>query len=204
MEERLYDVGMPIGNLLSQLFANIYLDVLDQFCKRVLGIRYYIRYMDDVIILSNSKLQLREWKDRIGAFLEVELELNLNQKTCIRPIAQGIEFVGYRVWADKVNVRKSTSLRIKRNLAGVCAKYARGKLTLQEVTQRFNSYIGMLGHTDSQALLDKIYQEMVLTTAEGGKLEDGEAELLYMLPIQQERRMSYGEWEMQNDLQLVW
>lgn len=71
LEERLYDVGMPIGNLLSQLFANIYLDALDQFCKRVLGIRYYIRYMDDVIILSNSKLQLREWKDRIGTFLEV-------------------------------------------------------------------------------------------------------------------------------------
>ena len=204
LEERLYDVGMPIGNLLSQLFANIYLDALDQFCKRVLGIRYYIRYMDDVIILSNSKLQLREWKDRIGTFLEVELELNLNQKTCIRPIAQGIEFVGYRVWADEVNVRKSTSLRIKRNLAGVCVKYAEGKLTLQEVTQRFNSYIGMLGHTDSQALLDKIYQEMVLTTAEGGKLEDGEEELLYMLPIQQEMRMSYGEWEMRNDLQLVW
>lgn len=134
----------------------------------------------------------------------MELELNLNQKTCIRPIAQGIEFVGYRVWADEVNVRKSTSLRIKRNLAGVCVKYAEGKLTLQEVTQRFNSYIGMLGHTDSQALLDKIYQEMVLTTAEGGKLEDGEEELLYMLPIQQEMRMSYGEWEMRNDLQLVW
>lgn len=77
-------------------------------------------------------------------------------------------------------------------------------MTLQQVTQRFNSYIGMLKHTDSQGLLDKIYQEMVLTTAEGGKLEDGEAELLYMLPIQQERCMSDGEWEMQNDMQLVW
>lgn len=206
LEERLFDVGIPIGNLLSQMFANIYLDALDQFCKRVLGIKYYVRYMDDVIILGNDKLQLRRWKDQIGQFLEerLELELNLNQKTCIRPIAQGIEFVGYRVWADEVNVRKSTSLRIKRNLAGVCVKYAEGKLTLQEVTQRFNSYIGMLGHTDSQALLDKIYQEMVLTTAEGGKLEDGEEELLYMLPIQQEMRMSYGEWEMRNDLQLVW
>ena len=97
LEERLFDVGMPIGNLLSQMFANIYLDMLDQFCKRVLGIRYYIRYMDDVIILGNDKLQLRYWKEQIGEFLETELELNLNNKTCIRPIGQGIEFVGYRV-----------------------------------------------------------------------------------------------------------
>lgn len=57
LEERLYDVGMPVGNLLSQVFANIYLDVLDQFCKRTLCIHFYVRYMDDIIILSDSKEQ---------------------------------------------------------------------------------------------------------------------------------------------------
>lgn len=185
LPERLYDVGMPIGNLLSQMFANLYLDVLDQFCKRILGIHMYIRYMDDVIALSNSKIQLREWKDRIGAFLESELELSLNNKTCIRPVGQGIEFVGYRVWAGRVIIRKSSTLRIKRNLAGVCAAYSRGEKSFLEVTQTFNSYIGMLNHTDSQALLDRIYQSVVLTKAEGGVLEDGEAELLYMLPQRQ-------------------
>ena len=60
VEERLYDTGMPIGNLLSQVFANIYLDALDQYCKRTLRIHFYIRYMDDVIILSDSKAQLLE------------------------------------------------------------------------------------------------------------------------------------------------
>lgn len=69
LEERLFDVGMPIGNLLSQLFANVYLNELDQYCKRELQIRFYIRYMDDVIILCNSKLQLRIWKDQIEQFL---------------------------------------------------------------------------------------------------------------------------------------
>lgn len=102
LEERLYDVGMPVGNLLSQVFANIYLDVLDQFCKRTLCIHFYVRYMDDIIILSDSKEQLHMWKAEIQKFVETTLRLSLNQKTCIRPISQGIEFVGYRIWPHYV------------------------------------------------------------------------------------------------------
>lgn len=167
LEERLYDVGMPIGNLLSQMFANIYLDLLDQFCKRTLGIKYYVRYMDDIIILSDSKIQLREWKDRIAVFLETELELMLNNKTCIRPISQGIEFVGYRVWSNRVVLRKSTTLKIKRNLKGVREAYHDYLITLEKASQTFQSYVGMLKHTDSDALLEKLYDEMVLTHGEG-------------------------------------
>lgn len=80
LEERLYDVGMPVGNLLSQVFANIYLDALDQFCKRTLCIHFYVRYMDDIIILSDSKEQLHMWKDEIQKFVETTLRLSLNQK----------------------------------------------------------------------------------------------------------------------------
>lgn len=183
LEDRLFDVGMPIGNLLSQMFANIYLDMLDQFCKRVLGIRYYIRYMDDVIILGNDKLQLREWKERIGVFLETELELNLNNKTCIRPIGQGIEFVGYRVWANQVIIRKSTTLRIKRSLKGVRKLYAEGKMSFEKVTETFRCYIGMLQHTDSQALIDKLYEDMVLMKGEKELPNEEETkEFVPMLP----------------------
>ena len=78
LEERLYDVGMPVGNLLSQVFANIYLDALDQFCKRTLCIHFYVRYMDDIIILSDSKEQLHIWKDEIQKFVETTLRLSLN------------------------------------------------------------------------------------------------------------------------------
>jgi len=184
LEERLFDVGIPIGNLLSQMFANIYLDALDQFCKRVLGIKYYVRYMDDVIILGNDKMQLRYWKDQIGQFLAERLELELNQKTCIRPISQGIEFVGYRVWPNKVNVRKSTTLRIKRNLKGVRERYMRGEITLQEATQVFNSYIGMLGHADCQELLDKVYQDMVLQRIERRPESAENEEFVYLLTQQ--------------------
>lgn len=163
LEDRLYDVGMPIGNLLSQVFANVYLDVLDQFCKRVLKIHFYIRYMDDVIILCNDKIQLREWKDQVEVFLINELELHLNNKTCIRPISQGIEFVGYRIWPDRVIVRKSTSLRIKRALRGLAVKYSKYEVTMQDVTSALQSYLGMLEHCDSEALVKKILDKLVLT-----------------------------------------
>lgn len=163
LEERLFDVGMPIGNLLSQLFANVYLNELDQYCKRELQIRFYIRYMDDVIILCNSKLQLRIWKDQIEQFLLQELELHLNKKTCIRPIGQGIEFVGYRIWADRVVIRKSTTLRIRRALRGMAVKYTDYKITMQDFSETLQSYLGMLEHCDSDALINKILDEIVLT-----------------------------------------
>lgn len=182
LEERLYDVGMPIGNLLSQMFANIYLDVLDQFCKRVLEIEYYIRYMDDVIILSDSKEMLRYWKDAISEFLERELELQLNQKTCIRPINQGIEFVGYRIWSNRVVLRKSTTLRIKRNLKGIRKRYKVNKVTFKKATETFNSYIGMLKHTDSDELIAKLYADMILSHDEGRERENEQEEFVRMLP----------------------
>lgn len=166
LEERLFDVGMPIGNLLSQVFANVYLDVLDQFCKRVLQIRYYIRYMDDVIILCSSKDQLREWKDRIASFLETELELQLNNKTCIRPITQGIEFVGYRVWPDKLVLRKKTTLHMKRVLKARQEAYRVKKITLKQAFDTLSCYVGMLKHCDSDSLKEKMVEDFVLTHAE--------------------------------------
>jgi len=190
LEERLYDVGMPIGNLLSQMFANVYLDVLDQFCKRVLGIKYYVRYMDDVIILSDIKATLHYWEYEISNFLEVELELQLNKKTCIRPIGQGVEFVGYIVRSDRVVLRKSTTLRIKRNLKGIRKRYKADRITFQKATETFNSYLGMLKHTDSQAFIDKLYADMVLTHDEGRDREDEQEEFVRMLP-QQEWHLLY-------------
>ena len=85
-EEWLYEVGMPIGNLTSQLFANIYLNELDQYCKHRLKIHYYIRYMDDVIILGQDKETLHRWKAAVETFLQEELALDLNSKTSIRPV----------------------------------------------------------------------------------------------------------------------
>lgn len=150
--DRVSDRGMPVGNLSSQMFANLYLNELDQYCKRVLGIHYYVRYMDDVIILHEDKKQLHEWKRLIDEFLQNNLRLDLNDKTCIRPVTLGIEFCGYKTWATHIKLRKSTALKMKRRLKRIQEQYSRGEITMERAMQTVNSYMGILKHCDSYTL----------------------------------------------------
>jgi hypothetical protein len=87
--------GLPIGNLSSQFFANVYLNELDQFVKHQLKIPYYVRYVDDFIILSADYEQLNDWQIQISLFLEQKLKLRLKAEKIIRPVNQGANFLGY-------------------------------------------------------------------------------------------------------------
>lgn len=161
-EEWLYDVGMPISNLTSQLFANIYMNELDQYCKHILKIHYYIRYMDDIVILGESKETLHEWKAKIEAFLHEELELDLNDKTCIRPVRMGVEFVGVRIWPAYMKLRKSTVGRLKREVKKITEMYATGEMSKEDFDRRVASIKGLLAHTQSASLrgrLNLIYRD---------------------------------------------
>lgn len=158
-EEWLQDKGMPIGNLTSQLFANIYLDRLDQFCKHVLHIHRYARYMDDVVILADSKEQANEYLEQISRFLTERLHLDLNRKTCIRP-ADRVEFVGYIVTAKELRLRKATVRRIKCAFRGICKKYFAGEMTKEDFDRRVASYKGMIDHCTNEKIkirLNEIY-----------------------------------------------
>lgn len=162
-DDRIYGKGMPIGNLTSQMFANLYLNELDQYCKRELGIKYMVRYMDDVVILHHDKKVLHEYKTLIEAFLNNKLNLHLNNKTAIRPISLGAEFVGYRVWPTHIKIRKSTSLKIKRRLKYVKKLYEADKIPFEKVNATVQSYMGMLKHCDSYRLQSKIFEEYIFT-----------------------------------------
>ena len=165
MEDRLYDVGMPIGNLMSQIFANFYLNELDQFCKRTLRIHEYIRYMDDGLALSESKEELQRWESEIRNFLKEELHLDLNKKTCIRPVSQGIEFIGYRIWPGYTTVRKSSSKHMKRYLVKIESDYRNGDVTIEEAREVYMCYKAILEQCDCKQLEDKILGGFVLTKA---------------------------------------
>ena len=160
--ERLPDKGMPIGNLTSQMFANLYLNELDQYCKRQLRIHYYIRYMDDVIILADDKKRLHEIKELIDTFLQERLKLNLNKKTAIRPVSLGIEFVGYRLWPTHVKLKKASALKMKRRLKQVQELYNEGKIEFDKVNSTVQSYFGVLKHCNSYKLKNKIFDGFVL------------------------------------------
>ena len=152
----LADVGMPIGNLTSQLFANIYLNELDQLCKHELRLHYYIRYMDDVIILSDDKRELAEIKDIIENFLHDNLHLDLNKKTAIRPVWTGIDFVGFRIWTTHKKLKKQTARRMIRNVKRLCEAVQNGKTSKEELLRVAASYNGILGHCNSYGLRNKL------------------------------------------------
>ena len=87
--------GLPIGNLTSQFFANVYLNALDQFIKHVLKIKYYVRYVDDFVIMHEDKEQLRRWLAKIKEFLKETLGLTLKNAVKVAPLCNGINFLGY-------------------------------------------------------------------------------------------------------------
>lgn len=158
-EEWLQEVGMPIGNLTSQLFANIYLNELDQFCKHVLKIEMYVRYMDDIIIVAKCKEDALRFRDAIGRFVYERLHLDLNNKTAVRPIGK-IEFVGYIIEANKMKLRKQTIRRIKYAFHGICKAYFNGEISKTDFDRRVASYAGMIKNVENQqikARLNDIY-----------------------------------------------
>ncbi len=155
-------VGLPIGNLTSQMFANIYLNELDQFCKNELHLHYYIRYMDDVIILAESKELLKQVKDRIEVYVNNRLGLRLNDKTAIRPTSMGIEFVGYNVWATHIKLRKATVLKMKSNIKYKCWQYENDHIDADKLQSTMSSYNGLLKHCDSYKLSCKLSKQYPL------------------------------------------
>lgn len=145
-------VGIPVGNLTSQLFANIYLNKLDQYIKHTLGAKYYMRYMDDFILLSPDKEQLRRWLANIERFLRDELKLELNPKTTILAARNGIDFVGYKHRATHRKVRPDSVKRIKKTIK----KYESGKITKEQLQKSIASWTGHAGHADSYNLQKKV------------------------------------------------
>lgn len=107
--------GIPIGNLLSQLFALIYLNEVDQFIKRELKVKHYCRYMDDFVLFGLSKTEAHTYKEAIEEFLDVELNLKLSKWT-IQHQRKGINFAGYRVWSSRRYIRKFSLYTFRRKV----------------------------------------------------------------------------------------
>ena len=186
-EQMLYDLGIPIGGGLSHMLGNMYLDPLDQFCKRVLGIKRYIRYMDDIIILDNDKERLKEYGRRMTQFLEERLHLNFNNKTALRPVRVGCEFVGFVIYNDHVILRKSTTLRMKRTLRKTRQDYHDNLITFKEANAIMQSYLAMLSHVDCKKFKEKLLDEFVLTHAD----DKGEEQIINVMEIGETGALDY-------------
>lgn len=144
--------GVPIGNYLSQFFGNLFLNPLDHYCKEVLKTRYYYRYCDDIVILSDSKEYLHKVLDDIRTYL-VTLKLELKPNYQIFPVdTRGIDFVGYKFYHDHVLLRKSIKLRTCRCIN----KYKKGSTKRMNFLNSISSYYGWMTHCDCKHLAWRI------------------------------------------------
>lgn len=141
-------LGLPIGNLSSQFFANVYLDALDQFAKHHLRAKHYIRYVDDFVFLHESPQQLNQWLAEVEAFLP-RLGARLNPtKTILQPVDRGVDFVGHVIKPWRRTTRKRSLAQALKRTAVAPA---------EDLRETANSYFGLLSqashsHTDRAAL----------------------------------------------------
>ncbi|MBI5139750.1 group II intron reverse transcriptase domain-containing protein [Candidatus Nomurabacteria bacterium] len=137
--------GLPLGNLTSQLLVNIYMNEFDQYVKRELKVKYYIRYADDFVILQNDKMYLESILLKIKEFLEKGLKLDLHSdKVFIKTIGSGVDFLGWVHFSKHRVLRTSTKRRMMK------------RLRENPNTESVQSYLGMLKHGDGYKLRNKI------------------------------------------------
>lgn len=170
VDDMLFNKGMPVGNLLSQLFANVYLNELDQYCKNVLKIKYYIRYMDDIIIIDDDLSKLHYYHQQIKEYLLNVLKLDLNDKTCFGKIKSGVTFLSRRVYPHKVKFAKQSSRRMKKKMLKACIKYANYEIGFKEAQAILNSYYGEMRHVDCVGL--KRWSEEYIVLQRNRRKED--------------------------------
>ena len=142
--------GLPLGNITSQLFANIYLNELDQFIKHKLRIKYLIRYCDDFVILSNNKEYLERLIITINDFLKGKLKLLLHSdKISIRKYHQGVDFLGYVSFPCHRILRTKTKRRMFRKIEQRINELKENKISEEFFNQTIQSYSGILKHCNS-------------------------------------------------------
>lgn len=166
-------LGLPLGNTLSQICANIYLNELDNHCKRKLSLKYYVRYMDDFVIVVKDKEVAKEALCLVSDFTKELLRLKLNEnKTKIFPINQGVNTIGYKIYTTHMLLRNESKKKIKRKVKAMPDLILEGKLTVEKAEQMLNSWKGHAEYANSynfiQSLIDR-FDFLYLKKKKNGK-----------------------------------
>jgi len=152
--------GLPLGNLTSQLFSNVYLNPLDQYMKRTLSLKHYIRYTDDFVVLSRDKQELEDVLVKIKAFLPMRLALEVHpRKISLSRISQGLDFLGFIMFPHHQLVRTKTKQRMFRKLKKRGEMYQKGAIGKFELEQSFSSYFGILSHARTRKLSQRLQNQ---------------------------------------------
>jgi retron-type reverse transcriptase len=149
--------GIPLGNLTSQLFSNVYMDPFDQFMKREMRVKYYLRYADDFVILSRDKEYLEELIEKIKGFFAEQLKLEVHpNKIEIKKWHTGIDFLGAVMFPYFCVLRTKTKRRTIKKIQKSINLYQRGEIEYENMVSTIRSYLGIMMHVDSFGLKNQI------------------------------------------------
>ncbi len=145
--------GIPIGNLTSQHFANFYLDPLDHLIKDELGIRGYVRYMDDMVLFSDSKPELWRILSRLEGFLNERLRLTIKPGSVrLAPISEGLPFLGFQIFPAVVRLSRTGFKRLRRKIIRNEQHFCKGRIGEEGLTRSMASLVGHVRHADTRNL----------------------------------------------------
>ena len=149
--------NLPIGNYTSQMFANIYLNEIDQYIKHKLKIKFYFRYMDDCILFVKTKLEAKEALEKIKVFLKEKLELELNKKTQIFKNKQGVNFCGYKINEYRLKIRDKGKRKLKKKIKKLKYEIKIGKITSKEAHKYLAGHLGYIKIANTYNLENKLF-----------------------------------------------
>lgn len=160
--------GLPLGSQASQWFALYYLDSLDRLIKERLQIKFYTRYMDDFILLHNDKNYLKYCRNEIEMYCKNMLALELNEKTQIFPVKNGINYLGWHIYLSQTGkvVKKITLIgkrRLRRRMKGLQRQYREYKINFKDASCSILSSIEHLSHGNTWRLRFKYIAQTVFT-----------------------------------------
>ncbi len=151
-------ISLPIGNYTSQMFANIYLNELDRFIKDKLHVKYYWRYMDDMVLILENKECAKQSLSLITKFLHDEsvgLNVQLNSKTQLFRLSQGVNFCGYKINVSRMRIRDKGKKKLVAKLKWLDHNFSCGNISVSDVKRYFAGHLGYIKHADISGIVRK-------------------------------------------------
>lgn len=160
--------GLPIGNLTSQFWANVYLNELDQFAKRELRCRAYMRYADDFLLFHDDKATLQRWLDALRCFAAERLRLQLHTTKCqVFPSRTGVPFLGFRHFGSHRRLKRPAVVRFRRRLRALQNAYSEGTISRERVGESVRSWSAHAAHGNTYRLRNQILRQTQFQRASG-------------------------------------
>ncbi len=154
--------GLPIGNLTSQFWANVYLNELDQFVKRELKVKAYVRYVDDFVLFSNEKRVLWEWRAAIEKFLQTLRLVTHPRKTVVYPVHNGIPFLGWRVYPERRRLKRDNVCDFVERFRKLTRAYQTREIDFETLDRSTQAWIAHARHGNTKRLRAKLFHAMPL------------------------------------------